>query len=213
MRRMSFDPDEQLKGNEARLWRLIGERAKAGADVEHLDERIWDLFGEDWAILYTELAGFSRHIATLGIHFLQIIHEQRRILLPIADRHDGILIRMDADSLLLIFRRVATAIACAVEMQYASQISNVSRSAEDQLLPTVGVGYGRVLRVGDREIFGKEASAARTLGEERAKANEILITQAARWAAGEMRGVRFRDLGLSVPGSDRNYRLIYQDGE
>jgi hypothetical protein len=210
---MSSGPEDHLKSNEARLWRLVAERAKAGADVERLDERIWDLFGEDWAILHTELAGFARHIATLGIHFLQIIHEQRRILMPIADRHDGILIRMDADGLLLIFRRVATAISCAIEMQYACQISNVSRSAEDQLLPVVGVGYGRVLRIGDREIFGKEASAARKLGSEKAKANEILITQAARWAAGEVRGVKFRDLGSSVPGSDRNYRLLYQDGE
>ena len=44
---------------------------------EDLDRRIWDLFGEDWAILWTDLTGFSRNVATFGItHFLQIIHEQ-----------------------------------------------------------------------------------------------------------------------------------------
>ena len=59
--------DDQLKGSEARLWRLIAERAKPSANTHEIDARIWDLFGDDWAIMFTDLSGFSRQVAKFGI--------------------------------------------------------------------------------------------------------------------------------------------------
>ena len=68
-------------GSEERLWQLIEERTRTGADTETLDRRIWDLFGETWAIVFTDLAGFSRKVEEFGIiHFLQVIHMARRVL-------------------------------------------------------------------------------------------------------------------------------------
>ena len=56
--------------------------------------------------LFAELAGFSRQVVTFGIiHFLQIIYEQDRLLLPVVADRDGILIKSDADSLMIIVRR------------------------------------------------------------------------------------------------------------
>ena len=70
--------DELLKCSEHRLWELIAERARPGADVKALDRRIWDLFGETWAIMFTDLSGFSRQVEKFGIlHFLQIILEHK----------------------------------------------------------------------------------------------------------------------------------------
>ncbi len=54
--------DKLLKGSEDRLWDLVAERAEAGADVATIDRRIWDLFGETWAIMFTDLSGFSRQV-------------------------------------------------------------------------------------------------------------------------------------------------------
>ena len=90
---MSVIDLRHLKGSEVRLWELVDQRTQPGADVQRIDQRIWDLFGEDWAIMFTDLSGFSRQVAAFGIiHFLQIIHEQNRILLPIVAQHDAILI-------------------------------------------------------------------------------------------------------------------------
>src|SRR5262249_25653139 len=76
--------DEGLKASQTRLWKLIEERCKPGADTAAIDKRIWDLFGEDWAIMFTDLSGFSRRVSEFGIiHFLQTIYEQRKLLLPI----------------------------------------------------------------------------------------------------------------------------------
>lgn len=202
--------DDHLKGSEARLWRLIEERTSAHADVAAIDRRIWDLFGEDWAVLFTDLSGFSRRVAEFGIiHFLQIIHEQKRLLLPIVDRHDGILVKVEADSFLLLFRKATRALQCAVEMQRATVAVNQRRRPEEQILLCAGLGYGRILRIGDTDVFGEEVNAASKLGEDTAKAGEILLTEGARAAAGELPGLTYAETGLSTGRGGPVFRLGY----
>jgi adenylate cyclase len=203
--------DDHLKGSEARLWRLIGQRIKPGADVHAIDARIWDLFGDEWAIMFTDLSGFSRQTAKFGIiHFLQIIHEQKSLLLPIVADHDGILIKIEADSFMIIFKRASTAIQCAIAMQHACQNMNSRRAAEEQVLLCVGIGHGRILRIGDVDVYGAEVNAASKLGEDTAKANEILVTTAAREAAADIIGVKFNPIDVAVPGSEKNYEVVYE---
>ncbi len=177
---MIDDGDPRLKGSEARLWRLIEERGRPDADRAAIDARIWDLFGEDWAVMFTDLAGFSRRVAEFGIlHFLQVIQQSRRLLLPIVAAHDGILIKSEADSFLVIFRRTRGALACAREMQAACAAANAGRRDEDRILLCVGLGRGKVLRIGDHDVYGAEVNAASKLGEDTARAGEILLTAAA----------------------------------
>jgi class 3 adenylate cyclase len=172
-----------LKVSEARLWRLIEERTKPGSDVEDIDRRIWDLFGEEWAVMFTDLSGFSRQVERFGIlHFLQVIHEHRKLLLPIVENFDGLLIKQEGDSLLILFRRPERAVACAQQMQRACALYNERRKPEEQILLCVGIGFGRVLRIGDSDVWGKEINAASKLGEDTAKAGEILVTEAVRGA-------------------------------
>src|SRR3954465_2561500 len=199
-----------LNSSTARLWKLIEERTRTGSDVHAIDQRIWDLFGEEWAIMFTDLSGFSRQVAAFGIiHFLQIIFEQKRILLPIVARPDGVLIKVEADSFLIIFKRAAAALECAIEMQHACQRLNRRRKPEEQVLLCVGLGYGRILRIGDIDVYGQEVNAASKLGEDTAKSDEILVTEAARAAAGDVAGVTYRNLDQPVAGSDKNWRVTY----
>lgn len=199
------------KGGQARLWQLIEDRARPGADKEAIDRRIWDLFGEEWAVMFTDLSGFSRQVAAFGIiHFLQIIHEQNRLLLPIVAEHDGILIKSEADSLLIIFRRTDSALRAGIAMQARCMEYNRDRKPEDKMLLCLGIGHGRILRIGDDEVFGREVNAASKLGEDTAKSDEILMTDAARQQLGSFSGVTFEDLGVEVPGSTKNFRVHYR---
>jgi adenylate cyclase len=117
----------QIRNNASqdRLEKLIEARLQPGADKEAIDRRIWDLFGEEWAIMYTDLAGFSRQVAEFGIiHFLQTIYESQKLFVPCIDRYDGILLKVEADSMLVIFRNVRKAIDCAVHMQQSVKAYN-----------------------------------------------------------------------------------------
>ena len=196
--------------SEDRLEKLIEERLRPGADKAAIDRRIWDLFGETWAVMFTDLAGFSRRVAEFGIiHFLQIIHESQRILVPCIERHDGILLKTEGDSLLVIYRGAARALDCAVAMQQAVKDYNVGRSGEEEILLCVGIGYGRVLRIGDHDVFGAEVNAAAKLGEDTAQAWEILVTGA---VAAEVRGnpdISLEPLPIAPPGAEEAFRVRY----
>ena len=164
--------NDELKGGEARLWALIEERTRASADTTSIDARIWDLFGDTVAVMFTDLTGFSRRTASFGIiHFLQEIFEQKRLLLPILAAHDGLLLKIEADSFLVVFKRIGKALDCAIAMQRACQNFNQRRVPEDQVLLCVGLGYGSVLRIGDVDVYGAEVNAASKLGEDIARAN------------------------------------------
>ncbi|MBK7583602.1 MAG: adenylate/guanylate cyclase domain-containing protein [Myxococcales bacterium] len=203
--------DEQDLGRSgARLWKLIAERATTGADVETLDQRIWDLFGEDWTVVFTDLAGFSRNVEQFGIiHFLQVIWEHQLLLTPIIAAHDGLLLKTEGDSLMLLFRRPRRALDCAIAMQRACSQVSQRRKPEDQILLCVGIGYGRVLRIGDEDVWGREVNAASKLGEDTAKAGEILVTEAMRKQLGDDPALAFEALG-SVTASEQNYRVVWK---
>jgi adenylate cyclase len=197
---------EHLKGSEVKLWQLVDARTQPGADRKAIDQRIWDLFGQEWAIVFTDLSGFSRNVAKFGIiHFLQVINDQKKLLTPIVEKHDGIVVKVEADSFLILMRKASTAVKSAIEMQRACHEFNKTRATEDQVLLCVGIGYGRVLRVGDTDVYGHEVNLSSKLGEDTALANEILLTEAAVEAAGEILGTKY----LPRPGSGRNFQLKY----
>ncbi|MEK6795313.1 MAG: adenylate/guanylate cyclase domain-containing protein [Spirochaetota bacterium] len=197
--------------SEDRLENLITERLKPGANKELIDKRIWDLFGEEWCIMFTDLSGFSRGVAKFGIiHFLQTISESERILVPIIEENDGILLKVEGDSFLVIFRNVIKALQCALSMQRILMIYNQNKADVEKVLLCVGLGFGKVLKIGDADVYGAEVNAASKLGEDTAKAGEILVTDAVRTHALDMKDISFAEIEDSPPGADTAYRVIYR---
>ncbi len=194
-----------------RLEKLIAERLAPGADKAAVDRRIWRLFGEKWAVLYTDLSGFSRNVAEFGIiHFLQTIYESHRMLVPIIEKENGILLKTEGDSLIVLFRHVNDALRSAVAMQQCTQQYNKTRSDEEKVLLCVGIGFGDMLRIGDADVFGAEVNAACKLGEDIAKANDILLTGAASRAARLPLNTSLQPLESIPAGADAAFRLTYQ---
>jgi len=204
---MAYKRSILTSASEDRLEKLIHDRLKDGADKETIDKRIWDLFGEEWCVMATDLSGFSRHVAKFGIiHFLQTIYESERLLIPIIEDFDGILLKVEGDSFLVIFRNVSKAVEAAMEMQKVLKKYNSGKIDEEKVLLCVGLGYGKMLRIGDEDVFGAEVNAASKLGEDTARAAEILATGAVveKCASGEF---NFEEIKEVPPGAARAYRL------
>jgi class 3 adenylate cyclase len=205
---MTYAHNIGLSASEDRLEKLINERLQAGSDKAAIDQRIWDLFGEEWAVMFTDLAGFSSGVASFGIiHFLQIIQESQRLLIPCIDDFDGILLKMDGDSMLVIFRNVGKAIECAVAMQQLCADYNTRRDPTEQVRLCVGLGFGDLLRIGDRDVYGREVNAAAKLGEDIAVEREILVTDSVRQSVGD--GYRFEWIDTIPPGAKSAFRLLW----
>jgi adenylate cyclase len=191
------------------LWRLIAARGST-ADRTAIDRTIWDRFGGEWAVMATDLAGFSRRVARYGIlHFLQTIFEHQRVMRPIVERHGGTVIKTEADSLLVLFPAAATGLACAIEMQRTCAAVSTGQPEEEGMVLCVGLGYGRVLRIEDVEVYGHEVNLASKLGEDTAKEHEILVTVAARAAIGDVAGVTWEELRADYAGETVCWRARY----
>ncbi len=66
-----------------------------------------------------------------------------------------------------------------------------------------------MLRIGDEDVFGAEVNAASKLGEDAAKAWEILVTDAFRAQLGQPHGVSFDALDQAPPGAVAAWRAHY----
>jgi hypothetical protein len=197
--------DVIVKSSSARLWKLVEERTKPDADVATIDQRIWDLFGEDLAILFT-VGRLLRHVAKFGIvHFLQSSssREARRY-----DRRRRRAAQIHADSLLV----------CSASRQGARlrdrdaavcQAVSARRPPEEKLVLCCGVGWGRVLKIGDDDVFGHEVNLASKLGEDIAKGDEIIVTTSARAAIGELAGATWESITVNAAGEDTAWRVTY----
>lgn len=195
-----------------RLWALITERLRPETDRAALDRHIWDLFGETWAVMYTDLVGFSRKVEAFGIvHFLQVILEAKRLFLPEVERHDGLMLKEEGDSLLIIFRQPVAALQCGFAMQRTARAYNSGAADEDRVELCLGLGYGRVLRIGDSDVFGPEVNAACKLGEDHARSGEILLTAEMYDALADAgQDLLVEPLTAQIPGSDRGFRLDWE---
>ena len=192
---------------EEGLWSLVAARAEPGADKASIDRAARERFGEVTTVMFTDLVGFSLRAAEFGImHFLQVIHEHERLMLPIVERRGGELVKRSADSLLLRFPAPVDAVDCAADMVAASAAHNRDRPPEERILIGMGIGHGEVLRARDGDLWGEEVNAASVLGEDCATAGEILITDAARSALGETRH-RLTPVDHGPPGAATCYRV------
>jgi adenylate cyclase len=198
--------------SQQRLQSLIEQRTRPDADKAAIDARIWDLLGEEWSVMFTDLSGFSRKVADFGIiHFLQVIYESVRLLTPSIERHDGILLKIEADSMMVLFRRPERAIDCALDMQRACTDYNRDRPPAEQILLCIGLGHGKMLRVGEEDVFGSEVNAASKLGEDTAKGGEILVTENVKQASTRPE-LRFEKLPEPPPGAPAAYRVVVAGG-
>ncbi|MDF1564517.1 MAG: adenylate/guanylate cyclase domain-containing protein [Deltaproteobacteria bacterium] len=177
------------------LERLLERRNTPGEDRQAIDEAIRERFEEEWTIVFTDLVGFSKTTRDFGIvHFLGIIYQKGVLCRPIVDEHGGLILKEEADSWIVIFRKPETALKAIIACQHACQAYNEGARPEDKVELCVGIGFGPTLKIGDDDVWGREVNYASKLGEDIARADEILLTEEAHRAIGDkVPGVTFEE--------------------
>lgn len=208
---MAYKKNVVISASEERLEKLIQERLKKNSNKEEIDHKIWNLFGEEWSIMFTDLSGFSRGVQKYGIiHFLQTIFESQRILIPIIEDHNGFLLKTEGDSLLVIFRNPVDALHASIKMNATLDEYNKNQIEEEKILLCIGLGYGKVLKIGDVDIFGAEVNASSKLGEDTAEAKEILVTENFKnKVEAFFPDIQFQKIDVIPPGASGAYKVIY----
>ncbi len=179
------------------LERLLEKWIEPGADRRAIEASIREHFEETWSIVFTDLVGFSRTTQEFGIvHFLSVIFRKRKLLLPVVEDNGGLILKEEADSWLILFRRPQAALRALIESQWVCAEHNEGQPPEEQVLLCAGLGHGPVLRIGDEDVWGREVNFASKLGEDVARGGEILITEAAREALAQNEGALAATLAL-----------------
>ncbi len=89
------------------------------------------------------------------------------------------------------------------------EIANEPLPAASEIYIAIGIGYGRVLLVGDDDAYGDEMNVACKLGEDLAEQGEILLTASAHEALGTGTTWQFEDSSVRISGLDLTaYKLV-----
>jgi adenylate cyclase len=158
--------------------------AYSSADSEsarkEVEAQLWDKFGQRCAVFISDLSGFSRLTAKYSIvHFLSLIQLCCEQLVPIIRQHEGTLIKTTADNVYATFPDAGPALDASIAMQRHLKAFNEDRDPDFQIGLCIGVGYGDILVLGDRDFFGHQLNLAFKLGEDTAVWGEVLATTAA----------------------------------
>ena len=126
------------------------------------------------------MCGFSRLTMRHGItHFLAMIRRLQQIVRPVVEAAQGRIVKTEADNVFATFADVPDALAAARNILEQLAAANVFLPEDWDLHASIGIGYGPLLRIGDRDLFGSELNLASKLGEDIAGPEEILLSEAA----------------------------------
>jgi class 3 adenylate cyclase len=113
---------------------------------------------------------------------------------PIIERHNGSVIKYEADNLLATFREPAEAVHAGIGINLAIA------SGGERFEVAIGIDHGRFILIDGAECYGDPVNVACKLGEDIAHPGEVLLTQAAAKQLGDPPPFALRQQKVSVSG-------------
>jgi adenylate cyclase len=161
------------------LFRLLDARLADPSIAEAQDEELWARCAADRAVLVLDLSGFTRLTRARGIlHFLSVYRRALKLACPLIESHGGRCVKLDADNVIGAFPRASSALAAARAIRAETAVINRPLAEDEHVHVCQGIGYGKVLELAD-DLYGDEVNIAFMLGEDVARAEDILVSEAA----------------------------------
>src|SRR5512133_5995 len=145
------------------------------------------------AILAADVVGYSRLMTIDETGTLAALTSLRKNLVnPKISEHNGRIVKLTGDGMLIEFPSVVSAVACAVDIQSAMRVRNATEPAA-QIEFRIGVNLGDII-VEDGDIFGDGVNVAARL-ESIAPIGGIAVSQSVRDHVGKRLDLAFEDMG------------------
>jgi adenylate cyclase len=145
------------------------------------------------AILAADVVGYSRLMTIDEAGTLAALKSLRKNLVdPKISEHNGRIVKLTGDGMLIEFPSVVSAVACAVDIQSAMRTRNATEPASP-IEFRIGVNLGDVI-VEDGDIFGDGVNVAARL-ESIAPIGGIAVSQSVRDHVGKRLDLAFEDMG------------------
>src|SRR5881227_1350108 len=145
------------------------------------------------AILAADVVGYSRLMTIDEAGTLAALKSLRKNLVdPKISEHNGRIVKLTGDGMLIEFPSVVSAVACAVDIQSAMRTRNATEPAA-RIEFRIGVNLGDII-VENGDIFGDGVNVAARL-ESIAPIGGITVSQAVRDHVGKQLDLGFEDFG------------------
>src|SRR4030095_1545357 len=116
------------------------------------------------AIIAADVVGYSRLMELDEAGTLAALKARRKkILQPLVAEHQGRIVKLMGDGVLVEFASAVNAVACAIEMQKGLAAAN-ARNTDRDILFRVGINLGDVVVQGE-DIYGDGVNVAARLEE------------------------------------------------
>jgi class 3 adenylate cyclase len=196
------------RNTKTNLERLLDEINAEPDRRGEITREIEAIFGQDRAVLVLDMSGFSRTTRQQGIvSFLLMIHQMQVLAKPSITRHGGLLVKAEADNLFCLFDDVADAVRAGRDIVERLDTVNLLLPESRRLYASIGIGFGRILNVGDEDLFGDEVNLASKLGEDVAGKGVILLTAAAYSRLSDP-AIATRHEELNISGLTLSYHVV-----
>src|SRR5438105_1420490 len=145
------------------------------------------------AILPADVVGYSRLMTIDEAGTLAALKSLRKNLAdPKISEHQGRIVKLTGDGMLVEFPSVVNAVACAVDIQSAMRTRNATEPAA-RIEFRIGINLGDII-VEDGDIFGDGVNVAARL-ESIAPVGGIAVSQSVRDHVGKRLDLAFEDMG------------------
>ena len=146
------------------------------------------------AILAADVVGYSRMMGANEAGTLEALKAARaKVVNARIATHQGRLVKLTGDGMLVEFPSVVSAVACAAEVQRAMRDRNAAVPRDERIEFRIGVSLGDVMVEGD-DIYGDGVNIAARL-ERLSKPGGIAISQTVRDHVGNRLDLTFEDCG------------------
>src|SRR5574341_724842 len=194
--------------SQANLERLLDQLIDQPERRFDIERDIDGIFGQDKGVTVLDLSGFSRTTHQQGIlPFLLMIHEMKLLARPCIEAAGGLVLKAEADNLFALFDTVDDAVRASREIIARLDAANTVLPDNRQLYVSIGIGFGHILNVEDRDVFGDEVNLAAKLGEDIADRGQVLLTAGARAQLRDST-VELREETVSVSGLTMTYYRV-----
>ncbi len=177
-----------------------------------LEDEIWLRYGSENTALILDMSGFSLLTRKYGIvHYLSMIRRMQLTVEPIITSNGGRIIKFEADNCFAVFPEPAQAARTAITIQHAMAAANILTQEDMDIHVSIGIDFGRILILNDDDMFGDAVNRACKMGEDLAKADEILITKEAMDMIPPEAQIQGKLIEVSIGGLTMPaYQIVYR---